>query len=237
MVAPDPELNPLLARPWAIARSPVGKKLITGITGLGLALFVLIHMVGNLLMFVGDDAYNAYGRLIESLGPLLWLIELGLLGFVLVHAGYGIYLSVQNRRSRPVPYTTYTSRGYPSLQSLSSRTMVWTGTVLGIFIVTHLLTFKFGPYYLTDLNGHEVRDLARLVIEVFHQPVYTVSYTAVMVLLGFHLRHGLWSAVQSLGVLVQPWRSLAYGLSLVLAAGIAIGFFALPLAIFWGYLD
>jgi succinate dehydrogenase/fumarate reductase cytochrome b subunit len=136
MVAPDPELNPLLARPWAIARSPVGKKLITGITGLGLALFVLIHMVGNLLMFVGDDAYNAYGRLIESLGPLLWLIELGLLGFVLVHAGYGIYLSVQNRRSRPVPYTTYTSRGYPSLQSLSSRTMVWTGAVLGIFIVT-----------------------------------------------------------------------------------------------------
>lgn len=236
MVASDPELNPLLARLWAIARSPIGKKLITGLTGLGLAVFVLIHMVGNLLMFVGDDVYNGYGHLLESLGPLLWAIELGLLGFVLAHAGYGLYLSVKNRRSRPVPYTTYTSRGYPSLQSLSSRTMVWTGTVLGIFIFTHLLTFKFGPYYLTDLNGREVRDLARLVIEVFQKSAYTASYTAVMVLLGFHLRHGLWSAVQSLGLLVQPWRSLAYGLSLVLATGIAIGFFVLPLAIYGGWL-
>lgn len=235
MAFPASDRSLALAKPLAIARSPIGKKLITGITGLGLGAFVLIHMVGNLLMFVSGDLYNAYGRFIENLGPLLWLIELGLLGFVLVHAGYGLHLFIQKRRSRPVPYATYQSRGYPSLQTPSSRTMIWTGAVLGIFIVTHLFTFKFGPYYLTDLQGREVRDLARLVVEVFHQPTYTAGYTAVMVLLGFHLRHGLWSALQSLGVLAQPWRSLAYSASFLVAVGVAIGFFALPLAIFFGW--
>jgi succinate dehydrogenase / fumarate reductase cytochrome b subunit len=233
MASPVTDLALVLTKPLAIARSSIGKKLITGLTGLGLAAFVVMHMVGNLLMFVSGDLYNAYGRFIESLGPLLWVIELGLMGFVLVHAGYGVQIFLQRRRSRSVPYATYQSRGYPSLQTPSSRTMIWTGTILGIFIVSHLFTFKYGPYYLTDLNGREVRDLARLVIEIFQNPIYTASYTAVMILLGFHLRHGLWSALQSLGVLVQPWRSLAYSASLLLAVGVAIGFVVLPLTIYF----
>ncbi|MEL6381538.1 MAG: succinate dehydrogenase cytochrome b subunit [Cyanobacteria bacterium J06626_18] len=214
--------------------SSIGKKLITGMTGLGLALFVLIHMMGNLLMFVGHDAYNAYAYWLERLGPLLWAVELGLLAVVLVHAVTGIHIFWRRSQSRSVGYTTYASRGKPSMQSLSSRTMIITGVVLGSFLVTHLLAFKFGTYYTTTLAGQEVRDIARLVVEKFQKPTYTFSYVGVMVLLGFHLRHGIWSALQSLGAMAKSVRMTVYGLSLVVAGVIATGFLVLPLAIYVG---
>ncbi len=159
---------------------------------------------------------------------------MGLLSVALVHAGYGIHLFVQRLRSRPIPYAKYISKGEPSLQSLSSRTMIVTGSLLAVFIVTHLLTFKFGPYYLTQVQGREVRDLARLVVETFQNPTVTLAYTAVMVLLGFHLRHGLWSALQSLGAMSRAWQPVVYLLSLIFAIAITIGFVILPLAIYVG---
>lgn len=220
--------------PLTLARSPVGKKVITGLTGLILATFVLLHMVGNLLMFVGPAVYNRYGYFIECLGPVFWLLELGLLAVVLIHAGYGLHLYLQHRRSRPIPYAQYASKGAPSLQSLSSRTMIVTGSLMGIFIVSHLLTFKFGPYYTTVINGQEMRDLARLVVEVFQKPVYVLSYTAVVAFLGFHLRHGVWSGLQSLGAMATDWKPLIYGFSLILAGAIALGFGLLPWAVYLG---
>ena len=217
--------------------SPIGKKLTTGITGLGLSIFVLIHMVGNLLMFFSHDTYNAYAYQLERLWPLLWTVELILLAIVLIHAATGIHIFWTRRQARPVRYATYASKGGPSLQSLSSRTMIVTGVVLGIFIVTHLLTFKFGTRHTTELAGREVRDIARLVVETFQQPAYTFSYVAVMALLGSHLRHGLWSALQSLGAMAKSFRLLVYGLSLVGAIAIATGFILLPLAIFFGFVS
>ncbi|MEM6716926.1 MAG: succinate dehydrogenase, partial [Cyanobacteria bacterium P01_C01_bin.147] len=140
--------------------SPIGKKLITGVTGLGLATFVLVHMVGNLLLFAGHDAYNAYAHHLESLGPLLWMVEAILVAVFLIHAIAGIHIFVGKLSARPDRYETYTSKGQPSLQSVSSRTMIVTGTVLATFLVLHLLNFKFGHYYTTQLQGESVRDLA-----------------------------------------------------------------------------
>jgi succinate dehydrogenase / fumarate reductase cytochrome b subunit len=220
-----------------IAQSPIGKKLITGLTGLGLTLFVLAHMVGNLLLLVGHDAYNAYGHLIEQLGPLLWLVELVLLGIVLTHGAYGIQIFWGRRQARSLAYTEYASRGAPSVQSLSSRTMIVTGSSLAIFLISHLLTFKFGPYLTTPLQGEPVRDLARMVIDTFQRPLYTVGYTVVLGLLGFHLRHGVWSALQSLGVMSKGVQPILYGASLVLAGAIAIGFLLLPWGIAIGWVQ
>ena len=220
-----------------IILSPIGKKLITGITGLGLALFVLAHMIGNLLMFAGHDAYNAYGRLIERLGPMFWLVEIVLLGIVLTHAAYGIQIFWGRGQARPTPYTEYASRGAPSLQSLSARTMIVTGSGLAIFLVSHLLTFKFGPYLTTALQGEEVRDLARMVVNTFRQPSYTVGYTLVLALLGFHLRHGIWSALQSLVAMSQGAKPVLYGFSLVFAISITTGFVILPWAIAAGFVQ
>jgi succinate dehydrogenase / fumarate reductase cytochrome b subunit len=214
-------------------QSPIGKKLITGGTGLGLATFVLVHMIGNLLLFAGHDAYNRYAHHLESLGPVLWTIESVLMAVFLIHAIAGLHIFVGKLRARPTGYTVYTSKGEPSLQSISSRTMIMTGGVLGAFLVIHLLNFKFGTQYTTPLEGESVRDLARLVVEKFQQPAYAFGYSGVMVLLGFHLRHGIWSAMQSLGTMAKPVRFTLYGLSLVLGMAIAAGFIVLPLAIYF----
>jgi len=214
--------------------SPIGKKLITGVTGIGLAIFVLVHMVGNLLLFSGHDAYNAYAHHLESLGPLLWTVELVLAAVFLLHAAAGMHIFVGRLRARPNGYATYTSKGDPSLQSVSSRTMIMTGTVLATFLAVHLLNFKFGPQYVTEVEGQSVRDLARLVVEKFQSPAYAFSYSGVMVLLGLHLRHGLWSALQSLGTMAKSMRMAVYGLSLVVAIAIATGFILLPLTIYVG---
>jgi succinate dehydrogenase / fumarate reductase cytochrome b subunit len=215
-------------------RSPIGKKLISGVTGLALATFVLVHMLGNLLLFAGRDAYNIYAHHIENWGILLYAIEGVLLTSVLFHAGVGLEIFLGRLKARPEGYRQYQSAGGTSYQSLSSRTMIVSGMMLGVFLVAHLLTFKFGPYYPTQLNGEPARDLARLVVEVFHKLPYDLGYSVVLLGLGLHLRHGLWSAFQSIGVLHQGIRPIAYGVGAMLAAAIALGFLGLPWAIYWG---
>lgn len=228
--APPAASNRLLT----LYQSSIGKKLITGISGLALVTFVIIHMVGNLVLFVSADGYNQYGHHLEQLGPLLWLIELILLGFVALHIVIGAQIFLGRLRARTQGYATYTSAGAPSHQTLSSRTMIVTGSLLGIFLGWHLLTFKFGIRY--TVPGSNVRDLARLVVETFQQPVYAFTYTGVMVLLASHLRHGIWSAFQSLGALNAAVRPAVYGASLLLAMAIALGFVALPLSIYFGFI-
>jgi succinate dehydrogenase / fumarate reductase cytochrome b subunit len=213
--------------------SPIGKKLITGVTGLGLVTFVLVHMVGNLLLFAGHDAYNAYAHHLESLGPLLWTVETVLAAVFVIHAIAGIHISIGRFRARPEGYATYASKGDPSLQSLSSRTMIVTGGVMAAFLVIHLLNFKFGTRYGTQVDGQSVRDLARLVLEKFQQPAYAFGYSGVMVLLGLHLRHGIWSALQSLGMMAKPVKLGIYGASLALGVAIAAGFIIMPLAVYF----
>jgi succinate dehydrogenase / fumarate reductase cytochrome b subunit len=231
---PEPEAPPLGSPLLRFYRSSLGKKLITGTTGLALVVFVLAHLAGNLLLFSGREAYNAYARAIESLGVAFYAVELGLLVVVLLHASVGIEIFWRKRRARPQGYSTYQSAGGPSYQSPSSRTMIITGSVILAFLVFHLRTFKFGTYYTTQLGGETVRDLARLVIEDFHQLPYVVGYSAVMVLLGLHLRHGLWSALQSIGLLNARVRPMVYGASAVIGSAIAVGFLLLPWAIYLG---
>ncbi|MGD1866071.1 MAG: succinate dehydrogenase cytochrome b subunit [Phormidesmis sp.] len=209
--------------------SPIGKKLLTGITGLSLVTFVLVHLAGSLTLFFSAQAYNQLAHFIEQLGPLLYFIELLLLAMVLVHAVIGFNIYLGKRQARQVAYSEYESAGDPSRQTPASRSMIVSGVLLGVFLVGHLATFKFGKVY--TLPGSEERDLARLVFEVFHQPVYTAAYVIVLSGLGLHLRHGIWSAFQSLGVATKP---AAFAASAVLGGAIALGFIGLPLAIYFG---
>jgi succinate dehydrogenase / fumarate reductase cytochrome b subunit len=233
--APEPSPSPPGSPLLKFYRSPIGKKLITGVTGLALATFALVHMLGNLTMFIGPDAYNRYGDHLADLGVLLYAVEGILLIVVLLHAAVGIEIFAHRLRARPQVYQRYQSVGEGSYQTVSSRTMIITGTLLAGFLVAHLMTFKFGPYYSTQLGDDSMRDLARLVIEVFHKPPYVVGYSAMMLLLGLHLRHGIWSMVQSLGTLGKAWRPIVFGISTVLAAGITLGFLVLPIAIYFDW--
>lgn len=222
--------------------SPVGKKMITGITGLGLVVFVIEHMLGNLtLMFEGEAAYNAYAHFLEGLGPLLYLLEAGLLAFFVFHIVLGINIYLGKRRARPEGYQRYRSAGKPSMQSVSSRSMIVTGCIMLVFLVIHLVSFKFGPggpghadpAYVTTVNGVEMRDLSKLVLHKFQNPLYAFGYVAVMLLLGVHLRHGFWSALQSLGATNPRLTPVLYTVGAVLGLLIAVGFLVLPLWVYF----
>lgn len=240
--------NPPEPPAWmAIAQSPIGKKILTGVTGLGLVTFIVVHMLGNLVFFVSADAYNRYAYKLEQLTPLVWTVEGFLLIGTLVHAVLGVQIYLNKRRARTIHYDTYQSAGAPSHQTLSSITMIWTGGLLALFIIWHLLTFKFGTHYPLSASMDSqaasgtstfgpTRDLARLVVESFRQPLYTFSYTGFLVLLGFHLRHGIWSAFQSMGVLNKASRLWMTTVSTVGAIAISVGFLALPWAIYLGWI-
>ncbi len=254
-------VTPTFTSQWFLSlyRSSIGKKLLTGITGIAMAGFVLIHMLGNLTLLFSAEAFNHYGAWLETVKPLVWSIELILALAIALHATLGVQIYLNKQKARPIAYESYKSINQPtgnqqtsnqksshqqtggsaeipSFQTLSSRTMIGTGLTLAAFIVWHLVTFKFGPRYEVMVDGHAVRDLARLVIETFQQPLYTFSYVGLIALLGFHLRHGLWSALQSLGLLGKGMQVAAFGTSLIVAVAIAAGFILLPITIYLGWI-
>ena len=217
-------------------RSSIGKKLLNGITGVLLLLFIVAHLAGNLTIFAGQDALNAYAHLTHSLGVLLIVIELALAAVFLAHAYAGMTVWRDKQRARGTGYTQVASKGGPSRQTLGSRSMAVTGVVLLVFLVIHLYQFRFGPSeaqgYVANLHGEKVWDLNRIVVEHFKQPLWVAFYMGVMLLLGLHLRHGFWSAFQTIGVLTPRLRTAAFSFAVVFALVIAIGFFVLPLYVF-----
>lgn len=219
--------------------STVGKKVVMAATGLAMFVFLIGHLAGNLLLFSDDPGpFNQYSHRLISLGGLLVVVELILLAFFLGHIVSGISVTWNNRKSRTSRYEKYKSAGKPSQQTLSSSTMIWTGIILFIFVPLHVYTFKYGPGieqgYVAEVGGERVRDLHRLVAETFQNPIYVLWYVGAMVFMGFHLRHGFWSAFQSLGAYHPRYTPLIRTVGYVLAAVLGLGFLAIPI---WIYLQ
>lgn len=220
-------------------RSSVAKKFLNGLTGLALTLFIIVHLVGNLLLLTGNpEDFNRYAHKLESLGPLLWLAEIGLALFFVLHILSALTVYFDKQRARPARYAVSGDAGGTSRKTLSSKTMIYTGLVLLVFVPWHVISLKFGPGidegYMTVLDGALVRDLHRWVIEYFQNPVHVALYVIVMLLLGFHLRHGFWSMIQSLGVYHPRWTPVWYTGGLVFAAVMAVGFLVIPI---WIYMN
>lgn len=210
-------------------KSTVGKKYLMGISGLVWAGFVFAHMAGNLLIFLGADAYNKYGHGLAS-GNIVLVVDAVLLLALILHVFLAINLTMENRRARPQRYAAAGSREKGS--ALASRTMAVHGTIILIFIVTHLLTFKFGTVYMTNVGGVEMRDLARLMVEVFQQPLYVAWYVISLVLLFFHLKHGVGSIFQSFGLLHPTYQPVIKKLSWTYALVVSAGFISQPIYVF-----
>ena len=210
--------------------SLIGKKYLMGFSGLVWTGFVFSHMAGNLLMFVSPDAYNSYGHALTS-GKIIYIVEATLLLTIFLHVFLGLWLAIKNRSARPKGYAQQGRREKGA--SLSSKTMVYQGTIILAFIILHLITFKYGQYYTTTVDGVVMRDLFKLMVEVFHQTGYVVWYLVALVLVGMHLRHGVSSVFQSFGLLhpayQKPIKFLGYGYSFVVAAG----FITQPIYIFF----
>ncbi len=227
------------------AWTSVGKKILTAVTGLGLSLFVLLHLLGNLAYFESDpNAINRYSHFLHELGAIFYTLEFILLATIILHVIIGVAIYIRRKKLRPVEYSVSATRGGASKKNFSSKTMIWTGIILFVFIVIHLQTFKWGPgvdegYVATDageeltIDGKPVKDVHQRITDVFKKEGYVIGYVIVMVLLGFHLRHGVWSAFQSLGANNPKLSPVIYTIGGIFAVLIAFGFLFLPIYIYF----
>jgi succinate dehydrogenase / fumarate reductase cytochrome b subunit len=209
--------------------SAIGRKQIMAVTGLAWSLFVLSHMIGNLLIFAGSDTYNKYSYALTS-NPLLIVAELGLVLTLALHIWNGLSLAFENRGARPTKYAMPTN-GDKSAR-FQSKFMAFHGTLILVFIILHLITFKYGNHYATNIGGVEMRDLYKLVLEVFHSPGYIAWYAICMVGVGLHLSHGFYSSFASLGVFHPKFSPFLSKFGYLYAAVIGLGFIAPAIYVF-----
>jgi succinate dehydrogenase / fumarate reductase cytochrome b subunit len=203
----------------------VGTKLLIGLTGLGLVVYLITHIAGNTLVFFGPAVFNEYAHTLTS-NPAIVLIEIGLLVIFLVHIYKAIRMYLANQQARPVPYRQKRYAGGPSRKSPASTTMIASGLWLLVFVIIHVRTFRFGLDY-EAANG--VRDLYRIEMETFSSPLTVLFYVISMVIVGSHLWHGGASAFQSLGADHPRWTPRLLAASKVLAVVIAGGFIVIAL--------
>jgi succinate dehydrogenase / fumarate reductase cytochrome b subunit len=211
--------------------SSVGTKLLIGLTGLGLFAYMLLHLVGNVLIFAGPETFNAYSHALVS-NPLILPVEIGLLLVFLLHVYKTITNYLANSAARPARYTTKKQAGYTSRKSLASSTMLWSGIIVFLFLIIHVRQFRFGTFYETG-GELPIRDLARTEFEVFRNPGWVALYVLSTGLVGLHLRHGISSAFQSIGLdhPVYTRRLTAWGIAFAILIG--GGLAAIPV---WVYL-
>ncbi len=210
--------------------STVGSKLLVAVTGISLVGFLIGHLAGNLLVFLGPETFNAYSHKLVS-NPLVYPAEAGLVLLFLLHAWKTIQLTIGSAKARPVAYSEKHRAGHTSRKSLASTTMIWSGLFLLVFVPVHIRTFKFGAYYDTHEAG--VRNLYRLVIEIFSKPGYVAFYVVGMAIIGFHLWHGVSSAFQTMGADTPRFTPVIRRIGWTLAVVIAVGFMAIPVWVFF----
>ena len=209
--------------------SLVSTKLIIGATGVLLFLYLILHVVGNALIFFGPDIFNGYAHFLIS-NPLVPLIEIGLLLIFLIHLFKAVSMTLQNRDARPVAYAKMDWAGGRSQKSLASATMILTGLALLIFVPIHVRMFKYGAEYEYGDTGF--RDLYRLELENFSSPLAVALYVVAMLVVGFHLWHGVASSFQSLGISGPRFTPFARKAGKISAVVIAGGFIAIALWVF-----
>jgi succinate dehydrogenase / fumarate reductase cytochrome b subunit len=199
----------------------IGKKAVMAVTGAILFGFVVGHLIGNLQIYAGADKVNHYAKFLRSLPGPLWGARLVLLASVILHIWSSFELWLLKREARPIAYKKRSNLS----SSYASRTMLWSGPIIGAFVVYHILHFTFGtvlPGGLARLPDGDV-DVYRNLITGFSQPLVSLFYVIAVTLLGVHLYHGLWSMFQSLGVShpkYTPWfKRFAAAASILITAG------------------
>jgi len=203
----------------------VGTKIVIGITGIALFLYLLIHIAGNLVVFLGPAAFNKYAYTLEG-NPFLPIVEIGLLLVFLIHIYKTIRMFIGNQSTRPVRYAARKYAGPPSRKTLASSTMIVSGLWLLAFLIVHVKTFRFGVEQEWPAGG---RDLYLLEMQAFTNPLIVGFYVLSMVVVGSHLWHGVSSAFQSLGIDQPAWTRFILPAGKTIAVLIAGGFIVIAL--------
>ncbi|HUG51959.1 MAG TPA: succinate dehydrogenase cytochrome b subunit [Vicinamibacteria bacterium] len=215
---------------YAFLRSTLGLKIVMALTGLVLFGFVVGHMVGNLQVYLGRAAFNAYAESLRELGHggLLWVARTGLIVAAGLHIWSAWRLTLVNRAARPVGYRQVERRE----STFASRTMRWTGVILLLFLVYHLLHFTFGP---RAVHPHFVPgDAYHNFVTGFQNPLVSAFYVLAMVFLGLHLYHGAWSFMQTLGLSHPRYDRLRHAFATVLTVVVVVGNISFPIAVLGG---
>ena len=202
----------------------MGQKIVLALTGLGLSLFVLIHMLGNLFILSGPSAYNEYAHKLHEF-PALKIFEIGLLIFFMGHIILSLLLRIKNKQARGSTAYHLPAQGDKKI-SLIHRFLWFQGAVLIVFLIFHLWSLKFGPYYETQLNGESVRDIYKLVFENFKKPLYTIGYSLALFILSIHLWRGIPASFKSLGVSRPFYLFLIESFSIFFTVLVTLGFLA-----------
>lgn len=200
--------------------SSIGKKLMMAVTGLGFCVFLAAHLAGNLTIYGGENAFNAYAARLHAFGPLVTLAELGLLVFALIHITTGLILFYQNLTARPGRYAVNQRAGG---RTISSATMPYTGILLLAFVILHLTNFHFVDKSTTTIY--------QIVSKTFANPFYISIYVAAMIIAAVHVRHGFWSAFQTIGANHPKYMPLIMILSVIFSLMVGVGFGLLPIYI------
>jgi succinate dehydrogenase / fumarate reductase, cytochrome b subunit len=200
----------------------VGKKELMALTGLMFLLFLATHLLGNLSIYGGPAAFVSYAEHLHALGNLLVAAEVGMALALIIHVTTAVFLFVENRRARPVKYAVDKSGGG---RTFCSQAMPYTGLLILGFIGVHLATFS---HHIVDQT---TRNIMQIAGDVFSHKGYLAIYLIGVVIVALHVRHGLWSALQTLGANHPKYMPFFQKLSIVFAVIVAIGFGSLPLAI------
>ena len=204
-------------------------------TGLVLFGFVVMHMLGNLQIFLGAEALNRYAEMLQGVGELLWVARVVLLTCLILHVGLAVILTIENRRARPIGYQM--KRAVKA--SFASKTMMLSGSAILFFIVYHLLHYTFGkihPEYFDLIDAQGRHDVYSMVVAGFkHLPV-SLTYIVAMALLALHLDHGAAVWFQSLGLADDSARPFMDTFGRVAAIAIFVGNTSIPIAVMTGVL-
>jgi len=210
--------------------APIGKKAIMAVTGVLLFGYVIAHLLGNLQIFSSNrDQINRYAAFLHdpSNAPLLWTARLALLAAVILHMVASVQLWKLNRGARPVHYAK--KADVPT--SYAARTMMWSGPIVGAFVIFHVLHLTVGAVLPLREVGLNQPDVRHNVIDGFSYPLVSAFYAVAMVLLCLHLYHGLWSMFQSLGFSHPRYTPLLKRGAAAVAILIAIGNCSIPIAV------
>jgi succinate dehydrogenase / fumarate reductase cytochrome b subunit len=200
----------------------VGKKQLMAVTGLLFLLFLTTHLLGNLSIYEGSAAFVSYAEHLHALGNLLVAAEVGMAAALIIHVSTAVFLFFENRRARPVKYAVDRSGGG---RTFSSQTMPYTGLLILGFIGVHLATFS---HHFVDQT---TRNIFQIAVAVFSNKGYLAIYLLGVLFVAFHVRHGLWSAFQTVGANQPKYMPFIQTLSIVFAVIVALGFGSLPIVI------